>query len=312
MIEPGEIPEREMERDRKGENGEEITEEGFDKYLERMARETIKWTGSSPEVKNAQKTVNELTETIDESDRDIVLRDLRDSSYNGPTEKDQAYRDFHKNEDLEAAKKEAEHQREDEIGLVDRSLRFFARAKGLTLLFGIASSISFVGTFAVALAALVKSMNDGSPDPDLNLTPEQKENLKQLIKHWWEKSDAQLWDEMATFCDQFNPSLQAQVLMMDQIKELSQALKSPFLWENEDDEWKAIQAVVNAYATFIPTTKQSKSRALYTAIKGYTYQQSGASAAAALPRQIAANIVEMALYQIIRIPTQPLKVLGEK
>jgi hypothetical protein len=99
---------------------------------------------------------------------------------------------------------------------------------------------------------------------------------------------------------------------MDSIKELSKALPRPFMWAKDDDKWNEIQAVVKAYVQFTPTIGQSKSQALYTTIKDAKYKQPGESAPALLPRQIAADVVELALYQIIRIPTQPLKVLGEK
>jgi hypothetical protein len=219
MSKHGEIPERDMREDAKRRNGEEMTREEMEKHIEEIDRRCrLEFAHYfDPIVDKAAGEIKRTQDTIKLSIDATVAVDARDSNYNENSSRDEHFESDSEEGGLHRAEAAGKEIKENEIGLVDRTVRFFARAKGITLFFGIATAIGIVGTFATSIAALVKSMNDGpskpEPEPDeLNLTKEQRDNLKTLIQHWWDLSDALLWDQLATFCDQFNPSLQAQVV----------------------------------------------------------------------------------------------------
>ena len=89
----GKIPDRDMERDGRDRDGKERTEEDMEIELETMRKEVDLFFEEyyTSEIREAEKSVKDMTQRIDQNADDIIRIDGRDYHFNDLTEKDQIH-----------------------------------------------------------------------------------------------------------------------------------------------------------------------------------------------------------------------------
>jgi hypothetical protein len=227
--------------------------------------------------------------------------DVADARYDLNDIKDQID-DFarrHRRIEIENRRAEARAYREEQVGTQERKGRLFARAKAISLLLGIAATADAVAATIVAIFVATHSNNQPGPPPEDGLTPEQRASLIGAVEGWRKLDDAAVWRAMADYCDSWNPSWQAQILMMDTIKKLSHPLNRPWVWQG-DDALTYVRTLVGAYGSFTtPPPGENCARALYVAVEPIKYDVMNDGKLVPLPRQVAADLVELAITEIV-------------
>jgi hypothetical protein len=285
-------PEEGTDSDDKGKSNSEVESEK-DEVL-RDSRNSL-YADQRTAVFDSASEVAQIAEDVNTAVANSVATDVWDSTYDetgiGMEPVDARGR---------ALRTQAEDYRENDVGTQERKGRLFARVKGIALLTSLTSA-------TVAIAALIISIfnvsRSGTQAP--GLTPAQIAAIQKQIDRWWSLSDADLWAAVVTYCDRWNPSWQAQILMMDTIKKLSRPLPGQgWLWRGTDLS-DHVEALVNTYGDFTAGAGQARSRILYVRVAALTYDGLTVGTVAALPRQVAADLVELAITDIV-VKTKPL------
>jgi hypothetical protein len=219
-----EVPKNEID-ETTDENEATDSDEEFEEDSKEVADESVKdlFADQGTQVAEARRQLTRTVEMVNLASDTAVTQDTRDSTYKDGSEKGDV-----KNKDagprIKAQKDSAREYRENNVGAQKRKGRLFARVKGINLFLTLVSTVSTAITLIVALRSSANAAN-GEDDGELaQLTDEQRQQLKEQIHRWWELSDADVWEAMAKYCDRWNPSWQAQMLMMDEIKDLSRKL----------------------------------------------------------------------------------------
>ncbi|ONK15987.1 hypothetical protein [Streptomyces sp. MP131-18] len=196
---------------------------------------------------------------------------------------------------------EAVRQRMDDLGLQKRKGRLWSRVKGWQFALAVWGALG--GTLTVTMAVINfvldrkkagrgEGPRDTGPGEGSQLTDEQKAKVEAQLERWWALDDGQVWARVAEQVDRRNPSLQGQILLLSTIKLFAADLPTPFVWDSAGDKAAAVNSCVAAYNS-PGAAANSKSRALYDFAGAYRYQGEP------IPRQVMADVVELALYQII-------------
>jgi hypothetical protein len=85
---------------------------------------------------------------------------------------------------------------------------------------------------------------------------------------------------------------------MDTIKKLAIPLATPWVWR-EGSALTAATKLEDAYASFNPAPPQKRSRILYVTVATLTYDGLKQGEVVALPRQVAADVAETAITDIV-------------
>ncbi|MFP4101216.1 hypothetical protein [Coleofasciculus sp.] len=179
---------------------------------------------------------------------------------------------------LRRLEKIVEEQRNN-IGKEKRSSRDKARTRIVKVLLGLTVAVG-VATF---LFIYIKGKE---PEPSDKFTSDDVKTAKEIVERWRNLPDAEMWQSIADYADQYKPSLETQMLMMGYIK--NWADNPSFKWEWEAiEKYEHIQQLEESYA------KEEKSSEIYCTVASMTYKGNP------LPRGIAADICELALADII-------------
>jgi hypothetical protein len=124
------------------------------------------------------------------------------------------------------------------------------------------------------------------------LTEEDKAYIHMLVKRWVEEdkqTDDEIWESMAKYTDQWQPSVEGQMEFMSYLKTLSFA--GPWTWQARDQIAK-VNDLEDAYLS------NKRFSDMYRTVKGITYQQPGTASPSRLPRFQAADLCDRALAEI--------------
>jgi hypothetical protein len=217
----------------------------------------------------------------------------------------------HRAVEIEKRRAEARQYREENVATQERKGRLFARAKGISLLLAISLTVSSMTSLILAIFFAARPNFQPGPPPEDGLTPEERSVLVEAVERWRNLDNEAVWQAIATFTDSWDPSWQAQILMMDTIKKLSQPLSQPWTWRG-DDAVSYVLALVEAYDSFsAPPAFQKRARALYVAVGPMKYDVMNDGKPIPLPRQVAADLVELAITGII-LRSNPLAAKEER
>lgn len=190
---------------------------------------------------------------------------------------------------------------QNDVGMQGRKGRLWARVKGYTLFLGFVSAGTSLASVIVAANAAATNTNQppSSVTPaDTGLDPELSKMLEQQVERWQNLSDADVWRRVSAYCDQWNPSWQAQILLMDTIKRLARKLPAEWAWR-DDDKADAVYATVDAFGAFKPTQAQRQSSEIYRFLATRQYDGYEVSKSVVLPRQVAADVAQLAIGIIV-------------
>lgn len=146
--------------------------------------------------------------------------------------------------------------------------RFYARAA------------FFISIFSVAIAAssavyqYIHNAANGVPNDPPN------EQIDAIVQAWFNLSDSQFWSMVAAYVQKQQPSVTTQLLMCQDIIQLSPPPTQPWVWSDSDR-----MAIVNE----LVAAAQGDISAIYTKVSTETYQGQP------LPRGIAAKCCALAL-----------------
>ena len=205
----------------------------------------------------------------------------------------------------------ARQRRAEDIAFVERHRRVVTRTKGIAVLIGVVALAEGAFTAVITYLMYEQGLEDKDPEdkdpedtggegdaPDRSgLTPAQKEQLKKQVTRWRALPDAAMWEQVATYCDDWNPSWDAQTLLMDEIKRLAGPMP-PWTWRGDDDA-DEVDALVEAYAKFEPGTHQHRSSIIYRTVAEVRYDGVEVGSPVAIPRVAAADLAERCIPQIL-------------
>lgn len=174
---------------------------------------------------------------------------------------------------------------------------FWQRFKFLSFAFGLAVP-AYIGIIISAITAYyVKGQTDVfekqlEAQLPRGLTEENKAYIRMLVKRWVEEdkqTDDQIWESMAKYVDQWQPSVEGQMEFMSYLKTLS--AQTPWTWRARDQIAK-VDELEDAYLS------NKRFSDIYRTVKGITYQQPGTASPTRLPRFQAADLCDRALSNI--------------
>ncbi|MEU7044224.1 hypothetical protein AB0A77_24645 [Streptomyces varsoviensis] len=167
---------------------------------------------------------------------------------------------------------------------------------------------------------------NGKPDPqsDKELTPEQKEMIRNQLKLWWKEEDEKFWERVQRYCDRWNPSVQQMVFEMNTIADMSAPVSPPWTWASDNIKYDLVMELAGDFAAAAKPksagtpisggTSPGEGAGAATAwdqffkkLTGYTYDGYGTGALSPLPRKIAADVAHLAFSQVFLQWEQQLK-----
>jgi hypothetical protein len=252
----------------------------YDDAAEMAIRKIYKSQNSSADTVVGNSST---TDSVTDSD---VSQDIEDSTY------ESAGSQSGTGTRSSGMRAQAANYRENEVGNQPRRKRLVTRLKTWALVLGVAS---FGYTLIKAIAeAVIAGQTPKAP----GLSQQEKDKIVDRVKLWLKLPEKVVWTQMADYCDSFNPSWQAQILMVDTIKDLSPLLTEIWTWR-DDDLALAVDKVVDAYGQFQPAKNQHQTSAIYRSLIGLTYDGYTKGMPVALPRVIAADVAELAIVEIL-------------
>ncbi|WP_433260826.1 hypothetical protein ACQPZF_25175 [Actinosynnema sp. CS-041913] len=291
--------------DREGRRSDREFSDDVTEDVKVTAKELFKL--SDEDWKKLQEVLDPIAQEVSVRVDDITAIDRMDSAGRSLDNVVEKITDGIK-KDLQELIDEMKKQREEEIGLQKRKGRLYCRAKGLLAVLAIITTVNGIGPTVIAVLKYIKE-NQGLELGDevaagvrgtSTLTPDQKKKVQKQLDRWWALDDSLMWAHLAGRADRWDPSLQGQVLMVEIVKLAAKKPAQAFVWNSSADKAKAVQACVDAYWKFTPKPGKPKSRALYEFVVSYRYNGNR------LSRPVAADVVELALYQIIESRRVPI------
>jgi hypothetical protein len=290
MPEPG-VPEEKID-----ESETTKSDDDFERDSDEVARETVTETFNeeASSVEETRARIEAISESLVKDTDSEIEMDAKDATYD-----DAASDDEGSDTDTEESgmRRRTREYRENEVGTQNRKGRRFARAKGISLLLGIASTAS--GAASLILAIYLASKDGGAGSGGGGLTDAQGKLLTDQIKKWQDTPDSDMWDAVANYMDSWNPSWQGQLLMMDTIKQLATPLTKTWVWRDSDAALWARRLVDVYGANTTPPAGKNRARVIYETVKTMSYTVDNKGTLVALPRQIAADLVELAITDIV-------------
>ncbi|MFF2374583.1 hypothetical protein ACFVUW_09395 [Streptomyces xiamenensis] len=178
-----------------------------------------------------------------------------------------------------------------DIMYVQRRARVLCKVKTWGCIVSVVGTLVGVGTLIVHILKLLEGKGGDIPPfelaPDQGLSEEGEKDALKMVARWQSLGEGEFWGYMSGMSDRQNPSLQGQVLMMSLVKMAAAPIHDKFVWKSGADKAAAVKSCLAAYKA------KNASHALYDFIKDYRYQGH------TLPRQIAADVVELAIHQLL-------------
>jgi len=160
------------------------------------------------------------------------------------------------------------------------------------------AALGAVGSIGGATAAILAyqyatRLSDGRSTDDLGLSADQDAQFSALIRAWLTKSDDDLWQEMAVFAHANEKSLTLadEVIMLRLIERMSPA--AAWLWNSDRDKDAAVAASAGDFQA--PRTTSP----MYQKIRSRTFTNANDGTTGKLPRQIAAEVLKLAIARIL-------------
>jgi hypothetical protein len=186
---------------------------------------------------------------------------------------------------------EGEHQN---IGEARRKGRLFVRFKFIA--WALALTVSTT-SLAIAVFALA-TRQQGRGDPP-GLSDEDKARIKRLVEEWRNLSDSECWDSMAKFVDTWRPSLQAQMLFMEYMKQFSESASWP---SGSGDAVNTLKVMLEDAFTSSTTALAERTTAMIyreVATQTFAFDPAHPNTLTPVPRYLAADLCDLALADII-------------
>lgn len=289
-------PEEDIGEDLDTNEGEESEEEFYSCEEEETERQlSVMDRDIRRSVEGARAELEPAMEMVNVAADATVGIDARDATYSSGVEQGDV-QEVRPGGRIARLRARAREYRARRVGSQRRKGRLFARAKGINLFLNLVIAGGTAISAIVAVRAAVRACNGGTNDSQL--TDEQRRALEDQVRRWWALPDTEVWNNVAQYCDRWNPSWQAQILMMDTIKDMSQKLNPPWEWR-DDDEADLVDQTENAYADFTPGVKQHQSSAIYRHVATLLYDGFTVGTPVSLPRQVAADVAELAIIGIV-------------
>lgn len=179
----------------------------------------------------------------------------------------------------------------EELQLAPRKGRILCKVKTWACVVSVVGTVVGIGTLIVHILKLLEGKGGAIPPfelaPDQGLSEEGEKDALKMVARWQSLTEGEFWGYMSGMSGRQTPSLQGQVLMMSLIKMTAAPMQDKFVWKSGADKAAAVKNCLAAYKA------KNASHALYDFIKDYRYQGH------TLPRQIAADVVELAIHQLL-------------
>jgi len=287
------------------EETEEVSKESVRDLYDTERTDVDRTTALLREIFNRINPSADMRANVDRVDAVYDTANIKDGGYARPyTPPPYGYTppDEYSSKRIDDLRAEAKQYREEEVGTQNRKGRLAARASSLSLLLGISTTVASMAS--LVFEAFFAARPSSGPPPDDGLTADQRAVLVAAVESWRDLDDAAMWQAVANFTDSWNPSWQAQILMMDTVKKLSRPLDKPWIWRG-GDAVAYVLALVAAYRSFsAPPPGQNRARALYVAVAPMKYDRMNDGNPVPLPRQVAADLVELAITDIVLRPAR--------
>ncbi|MDM9379650.1 hypothetical protein QUB80_02895 [Chlorogloeopsis sp. ULAP01] len=253
---------------------EDKSEEQYDQENEDIGREAIDklYSDIKTQLETFNKRLVELNKILDITIETRLALDNFETKYRNP----EGERINGSDERLSKSEKNAREQK-DKIGDEKRANREKSRKRIVIAVLGLLVA-------GGVIAFLIQYTQNKEPKPTDQFTQQDVDDAKAIIEKWKSLSDDQLWENIASYADGYNPSLQTQMLMMGYIK--NWANTSDFTWD-ATDKADLIDKLKDAYEI------ENKSSAIYRSVAKMTYKNTN------LPRSIAADLCELALADLL-------------
>ncbi|MFE6690432.1 hypothetical protein ACFVFQ_28680 [Streptomyces sp. NPDC057743] len=201
----------------------------------------------------------------------------------------------------------------------------------LPAFFTAASTLLSALSFYLMVKKQANEVNGKTDSSDEELTPEQKEMIRNQLKLWWKEDDKKFWARVQHYCDKWNPSVQQMVFEMNAIAGMSEPVSPPWTWASGDLKYKLIMQLAEDFVTVakpkVPATAATVESPsdppvapaandadsttawdqFFATLTGYTYDGYGTGTKSPLPRKIAADVAHLAFSQIYWQWKQQLK-----
>lgn len=277
-IEPIE-PDETISEEEEGKNEVEQADE-TDKIV-RFTTDTV-FASESAAVRRANNTTKSISTGIGNATADEFKMNRLDSR------RRPAFEPKEPTDKTKALEKAADAVRDD-IADEPETLRKWCRTKYIAL---------FLGITSVTLPIIIWLIDRYKTAAPAGLTDAEKKIIEDQVARWQDLPDATVWSSVVQFCERWNPSWMSQTLMMDTLKGLSKPLAQSWSWRG-DDQAERVQRLVDAYGDHRPTDGTPRSPVLYRTVAAMAYDGFAPGTQVALPRAVAADLIELAIAQII-------------
>lgn len=280
---PEKIETREQEREKENENESEQERKDRDEALREHATEVIYNTNQS-RARKEMKASDLLVATLDRSADNAMSEDRSDASYSIEM------KDLGSSTEISGLRKDFAEYKADKLLAEKRADRSAAKYFIAAAVLGLAVSVP-------TIVDIVHHWNDNKEEDDA-----AKKEVMNRIKQWRVLSDETFWLHVADLTDSEKPSKQEMIVWLDFIKEICQPLKEPWEW-HDDDALEFVDYVLNIYnKNTNPKTGTSRASCIFRALPDLEYNYpDDDSPGVPLPRQVAADIAQLAIYKTIEV-----------